>query len=192
MRAKDVMTRPVMTVTPDVPIREAAALLVSHGFTALPVVDTSGRLVGIVTEADLLRGRYDSHPEPPGSPVGSVMTTPAVGMGLGTAVALLARVMVDDHVRCLPIIEDARVVGVVTRRDLVRALARTDAAIAADVRRRLEAYGGDRGWTVAVHDGEVTVGVEFADAESARVVTALAEGVPGVVTTTVGTGEDLT
>src|SRR3954453_14494657 len=128
MRAHDIMTRPAVTVTPDVPIREAAALLVSHGFTALPVVDSDQRMVGIVTEADLLHSRYDTKTESPGAPVGKVMTSPAFGMGAGTSVELLARVMLDDRVRCLPIIDASRVVGVVTRRDLVRALARTDVA----------------------------------------------------------------
>ncbi|MCS7484743.1 HPP family protein [Umezawaea endophytica] len=191
MRAKDIMTQPAVTVTPDVPIREAAALLVSHGFTALPVVDAERRMVGIVTEADLLHSRYDTRPESPGAPVEQVMTTPAFGMGVGSSVELLARVMLDDRVRSLPIIDGSRVVGVVTRRDLVRALARTDSAIAADVRHRLEVYGGPDEWSVSVHDGEVTIDTEFADAEFQRVVAALAEGVLGVATATVRTGKDL-
>jgi len=191
MRAKDIMTHPAVTVTPDVPIREAAALLVSHGFTALPVVDAAQRMVGIVTEADLLHSRYDTRTEPPGAAVERVMTSPAFGMGAGTSVELLARVMLDDRVRSLPIVDASRVVGVVTRRDLVRALARTDTAIASDVRHRLEVYGGPREWSVSVHDGEVTIEAGFADAETRRVVTALAEGVLGVATATVRTGEDL-
>jgi CBS domain-containing protein len=191
MRAHDIMTRPAVTVTPDVPIREAAALLVSHGFTALPVVDADQRMVGIVTDTDLLHSRYDTRSESPGAPVEQVMTSPAFGMGAGSSVELLARVMLDDRVRCLPIVDGSRVVGVVTRRDLVRALARTDTAIAADVRRRLEIYGGPREWSVAVHDGDVTISAEFVDTESARVVTALAEGVLGVATATVRTGRDL-
>ena len=191
MRAKDIMTHPAVTVTPDVPIREAAALLVSHGFTALPVVDAAQRMVGIVTEADLLHSRYDARSESPGAAVEQVMTSPAFGMGAGSSVELLARVMLDDRVRSLPIIDGSRVVGVVTRRDLVRALARTDTAIAEDVRHRLEVYGGPREWSVSVHDGEVTIGSEFVDAETRRVVTALAEGVLGVATATVRTGRDL-
>jgi CBS domain-containing protein len=148
-------------------------------------------MVGIVTEADLLHSRYDSDSESPSAPVGQVMSAPAFGMGAGSSVELLARVMLDDRVRCLPIIEGARVVGVVTRRDLVRALARTDTSIAADVRHRLDVYGGPREWSVSVHDGDVVIGAEFVDTESARVATALAEGVLGVATATVRTGKDL-
>lgn len=70
MRARDLMSSPAITVTARVPVRGAAALLVSHGFTALPVVDDDKRLVGIVTEADLLGG------EPGGGTVGEVMTSP--------------------------------------------------------------------------------------------------------------------
>ena len=77
MRARDIMTSPVITVTPAVPLRGAAALMVSHGFTALPVVDDDKRLVGIITEADLVRGRYL---EEAGTVVADVMTTPAVAM----------------------------------------------------------------------------------------------------------------
>ena len=57
MLARDVMSSPVITLRPDVPAHAAAALLVSHGFTAAPVVDPQRRVVGIATEADLVRGR---------------------------------------------------------------------------------------------------------------------------------------
>ncbi|CCH32889.1 CBS domain-containing protein [Actinosynnema sp. NPDC047251] len=179
MRACDIMTSPVIAVTPDVPAREAAALLVSHGFTATPVVDEDERLIGIVTEADLVRGRY-TEGSAGDTPVSSVMTTPVFAMGPGTPVVLIARVMVDDRVRCVPIVDGARLLDVVTRRDLVRALARTDAAIAADVRARLDACAGPGRWTASVHDGEVSIDADFPDEQSARVAVALAEAVPGV------------
>jgi CBS domain-containing protein len=57
MRARDIMTSPVITVRPAMTIKEAARLLATHGFTALPVVDDDERLIGIVTEADLVRDR---------------------------------------------------------------------------------------------------------------------------------------
>ena len=180
MRAHDIMTSPVITVTADVPIREAAALAVCHGFTALPVVD-DGRLVAIVTEADLLRGRFVADGSAD-APVREVMSTPVYGMDPDAPAALLARAMVEHGVRCVPIVEDARLVGVVTRRDLVRALARTDDAIAADVRERLDAYGGPGSWSVSVHDGRVVLRSPFVDERSSRVVAALAEAVPGVMT----------
>jgi CBS domain-containing protein len=71
MRARDVMSRPVVFMRPRVPADVAAALLVAHGFTAAPVVDDDGRVVGIATEKDLVRGRIvperwttEEQPEP--------------------------------------------------------------------------------------------------------------------------------
>ncbi|GLY49852.1 CBS domain-containing protein [Lentzea sp. NBRC 102530] len=186
MRARDIMTSPAITVTPEVPVRGAAALLVSHGFTALPVVDDDKNLIGIVTEADLLRNGYVD--ETRGSTVGDVMTTPAVAMDAAAKAEVVARSMVDDHVRCVPIVDGAKVLGVVTRRDLVRAIARTDTTVAAEVQHVLDIYGGGRKWTVVVQDGEATVDAGVPDEETERVLTALAGSVHGVLRVKVLTG----
>lgn len=186
MRAREFMTGPAITVTPEVPVRGAAALLVSHGFTALPVVDGDKRLVGIVTEADLLRNGYVD--ETSGKTVGEVMTSPAVAMDADAQGSVIARVLVDDHIRCLPIVDGSKVVGVVTRRDLVRVLARADTTVAAEAQRVLDLYGGGRKWTVVVRDGEAVVGAENADEETQRVLTALAGSVAGVLRVRVLTG----
>ncbi|HEX8871039.1 MAG TPA: CBS domain-containing protein [Lentzea sp.] len=178
MRARDVMTSPVITVTPGVPLKGAAALMVSHGFTALPVVDDDKRLVGIVTEADLVRGKYL---EEANAVVGDVMTTPAVAMDAAAPAEMLARVMIDDRRRCVPIVDGSTVIGVVTRRDLVRVLARTDTTVAAEVQRVLDVYGGGRKWTVTVRDGEAVIGTETTDDDTERVLVALADAVPGVL-----------
>jgi CBS domain-containing protein len=187
MRARDIMTSPAITVRPEVPVRGAAALLVSHGFTALPVVDDDKRLIGIVTEADLLRNGYLD--ENGGRTAGEVMTSPAVAMDADARGSVIARVLVDDRIRCLPIVDGSVVVGVVTRRDLVRALARTDTTVAAEAQRVLDLYGGGRKWTVVVTDGEAVVGGGNADAETERVLTSLAGSVPGVLRVRVLTEE---
>jgi CBS domain-containing protein len=80
----------------------------------------------------------------------------------------------------MPIVDGSRVVGIVTRRDLVRTLARDDQSIAADVQHRLAMYGGSSRWTVDVHDGGVAIGDEFDDATDRHVAAVLAEAVPGV------------
>ncbi|GAA3873603.1 CBS domain-containing protein [Saccharothrix violaceirubra] len=179
MRAQDIMTSPAVTVTRDVPSRAAAALMAAHGFTSLPVLEDD-RLVGIVTEADLIRIRYTDG-EAGDTPVGEVMTTPVFGMDALAPVTLVARVMLADRVRCVPIVDGSRVLGVVTRRDLVRAFARADRSIEDDVRERLDAYGGHEAWTVRVDDGVVTIHASVADENAVKVATALAEAVPGVV-----------
>lgn len=190
MRARDVMTGPVVTVTPDDTVKYAANLLASRGFTALPVVDEDERLVGIVTEADLVRGRFprdaryrtaDDDMPHPGMTVGDVMTTPATGMAQNTDVVDLITAMLDSKIRSMPIVDGSRVVGIVTRRDLVRVIGRDDDLIAADVRHRLANYAGPDRWTVRVRDGVVSLGDEYDDATERHVAIVIAESVPGVV-----------
>lgn len=190
MRARDVMNVPVITVTPHDSVKRAANLLALHGFTALPVVDDDDRLIGIVTEADLVRDRFprdaryrrdDDVVAEPGLSVADVMTTPATGMGANTDVVDLITVMLNDRIRSMPIVDGSRVVGIVTRRDLVRVIGREDAVIAADVRHRLANYAGSDRWTVDVRDGVVALGDEFDDVAERHVALVLAESVPGVI-----------
>jgi len=189
MRARDLMTAPVVTVHPWTSAKEAAELLSVHGFTALPVVDDDDRLIGIVTEADLIRGRIPADPrhvhEPgaavAGMSVGDLMTTPATAMDTGTDVADLCQALVDARIRAMPIVDGSAVVGIVTRGDVVRMLARGDADIARDVRHRLEIYGGGGRWKVEVREGCVHITDEFDDDTDRHVARLLALAVPGVV-----------
>lgn len=193
MRARDIMTSPVFTVRAGTTVQQAAALLATRGFTALPVVDDDDRLIGIVTEADLVRDRFPRDPRSlihdgphaePGSAaetVGEVMTTPVTAMGPGTDLAELTKALLDARLRSMPIVDGSRVIGIVTRRDLVRVVGRDDAAIARDVRHKLEIYGGPNRWEVDVHGGVVSIADQFDDKNDHHVATALAEAVPGVV-----------
>ncbi|RSD11647.1 CBS domain-containing protein [Amycolatopsis eburnea] len=189
MRARDLMTTPVITVQPSTSAKEAAELLAAHGFTALPVVDDD-RLVGIVTEADLIRGRIPADPryvhEPHAAPqagktVGDLMTTPVTAMSTGTDVADLCQALVDARIRAMPIVDGSAVVGIVTRGDVVRVLAREDVEIARDVKHRLEIYGGSGRWAVDVRDGFVHITDQFDDDSDRHVAQLLALAVPGVV-----------
>jgi CBS-domain-containing membrane protein len=195
MRAEDIMSSPVVTVRPETPAKAAITTLAAHGFTALPVVDDDGQLIGVVTEADLMRDRvvvdakariwrsdHEAPHEPPARTVGEVMTTPAVGMTRHCDTADLARTMLEDHVRSIPIVDGSTVVGIVTRRDLLRSLTRDDKAILAEVRHRLAAFSTSYRWTVAVEDGAVKILDEFDNATDRHVATVLAETVPGVQT----------
>ncbi len=189
MRACDVMTSPVVTVTPETTAKDAANLLSTRGFTALPVLDGDDRLIGLVTETDLLRDRFphdaraphldDDHAAPPRT-VGEVMATPAIGMSAGADVVDLITAMVRDQVRTMPIVNGTKVIGIVTRRDLLQVFARGDEAISVDVRHQLAKYGGPERWTVRVRDGSVDVGDEFDNATDRHVALVLAEAVPGV------------
>jgi CBS domain-containing protein len=193
MRARDIMTSPVITVRPGTTVQDAAALLASRGFTALPVVDDDERLIGIVTEADLVRDRFPRDPRSliHGGPqaevaaaaetVDEVMTSPVTAMGSGTDVAVLTSALLDAGQRAMPIVDGSRLVGIVTRRDLVRVVGRDDESIATEVRHRLEIYGGPNRWDVHVHCGVVTIGDQYDDEADRHIATVLAEAVPGVV-----------
>lgn len=188
MRARDIMSKPVVTVTPGTLAKRAAQLLTDHGFTALPVVDDDERLVGIVTEPDLILDRFPPDPRyldderpAPAETVAEAMTTPATGMGPGADLAGLARALLDSRIRAMPIVDGSRVVGIVTRSDIVRTFAREDAEIAADVRHHLSIYGGPDRWRVDVHDGIVRIVDAFDNETDRHVATVLAEAVPGVV-----------
>lgn len=195
MRAKDLMSHPVVTVGPQDLVRDAAALLARHGFTALPVVNEIGDLVGIVTEADVMRGRIQPDPRgghtsatAPPQTVGEVMTADVVVTTMASDVAELVRSMLEGRLRAMPVVDGDRLVGIVTRRDLMRCIGRDDAAVAADVRHRLEIYGGPGRWTVTAYGGQVSITDQFDDPTDTHVAHVLAAAVPGVSSVQVNAG----
>ena len=115
------------------------------------------------------------------------MTSPATVMASGSDVVDLVSTMETAGIRSMPIVDGTRLVGIVTRRDLVRTLARADASIATDVRHRLEIYGGPGRWTVDVSNGAVTIRDAFDSATDRHAATVLAEAVPGVAVVHVDT-----
>jgi len=140
MKARDVMTSPAVAVRPHMSVRDVAALLVSHGFTAAPVVDVEGCVRGIVTEADLLRGRVtpEEGPGAPGSdvPVSTVMMPAPVLMGPEDDLTQVVEVMLHRGVRTVPIVEHGHLIGIVTRRDVLRRVAGPELAGAGSAARR--------------------------------------------------------
>jgi CBS domain-containing protein len=189
MRLRDVMTSPVVTVAPTTRLKQVAALLVRHGFNAVPVVD-HGDLVGIVSEADLVgleawpdpRAHALRWPAPPAAVphlVGEVMTHEVLALPPDADAAEAARLMLDRGVKSIPVVLSGRVVGIVTRRDLLRVLARSDHAIRAEVERLLdEELGGHR--PVEVADGVVTL-AGFDPGRESELAELLVRTVPGVV-----------
>ncbi len=189
MRVRDIMTKSVLTVQPAVTVAKAAELLAYRGFSAMPVVDEHDDLLGIVSEADLIRNRFPAGgvdtKSRPARTVGEVMTSPVKGVGHDEDVSVLAAAMLEDKRRCVPIVDGTRLVGVVTRRDMLRMLSRSDAEIATDVRRHLQVLGGQARWSVQSVDGVVTVRDQFDEASDRTVAQVLAEAVPGVLRATV-------
>jgi len=203
MRAQDIMSSPVVTAQPDQPVKEVAALLAEHGFTSAPVVDDEGHLIGMITEADVLRDRIpvdartriwrdEDVEQHPAQTVAEVMSTPAVAVPPGTDASAVARMMLDDHVRAVPVVDGGRgVVGIVTRRDLLRVIATDDKTVLIAIRSRLAMYGGGDRWTVTVHDGAVDIVDDFDDATDRHVAQVIAESVPGAATVQVRSRESV-
>ncbi len=179
MQARDIMTRPAITLRDDTPVLAAAAVLREKQIAAAPVVDHDDKLVGMLTRADLVvprfpaavRAQLPSHEAAPATTqtVGQVMTTAVIAMSPSSPVASLAQAMFDYDLRTIPIVIGMTIVGIVSRRDLLWALVPDDGVIRAELTCRLRTYiGGQSGWDLAVHDGEVQIrGAVEDDAEAA-------------------------
>jgi CBS domain-containing protein len=189
MRVHDVMSSPAVVVAPETSVKQAAALLDERGFTCLPVVDSDGKLVGAVSEADLLVNRFPPDPRIPlverpereaGTAVCDVMSDEVLTADPHEEVADLLAILHTSGHRSVPVVAAGAVIGVVTYRDLVHALARDDALIAADVQRRLDLYGTPGRWTVSVRSGDVTLGAGPTDPVARSVAMRATESVLGV------------
>ena len=148
MRTRDVMSSPVVTVAPDTHLKDVAATLVEHGINAVPVVEDGDRLVGIVTEADLLTleaaltpgarpGSLAAGKGPPHT-AGEVMSRSVYTLTEDTDATEAARLMLRHRLKSVPVVAGDRVVGIVARRDLLRLVARGDNDIRADLQHRLQ------------------------------------------------------
>jgi len=198
MRAKDIMTSPVHVIWQNAPVESAAELMAAEGVTALPVVDADGLLVGMVSEGDLLWHRVPADPtahllrSPDPAParrpgmVVDVMTPFPLTTTPDADVAEIADTMLRHDVRSLPIFDDHNVVGIVSRRDILRAMVRSDEVLTREVQRRLDEYAdGERRWSATVDGGVATVEGEFANDTERAVVEVLSRTVPGIAAATV-------
>ena len=144
MTVEDVMTRDVITVSPATPIHEAASLMVGHGVSGLPVIDAEGRVVGIISEGDLIvRQRHrkqtpwwhlfftngeqlaQDYRKAVGTRVGEVMTQRVVTISPVWSIEVAASILDSRNIRRLPVVLDGRLVGIVSRADVIKALARS-------------------------------------------------------------------
>lgn len=188
------MSSPVFTVEPDVAIQDAARLLLRHAITAVPVVTAEGELVGIVSEVDLLRGAVPADPvahvippaDAPAPPalVRDVMTTQVFGMTEDADISDVAEQLRMTGVKSMPILRGGHVMGVISRRDLLRIVARNDEDVRHDVVARLRACAGS-GFSprVAVDHGVVTIEVDrpSVDGIDERAARLLVQSVPGSI-----------
>jgi CBS domain-containing protein len=192
------MTTDVITVTPDLPLKEAARLLLERRVSGVPVVDDT-RVVGVLSEADLAqleRGDFDrdhgtfrsrdrKRSVGGARTVADVMTTPVIAVSPAWTVAGAAALMLDKGVNRLPVVSAGRLAGIITRADVVRAFARSDDAIAHEVREAIRfeqaAHLDDAPVAVTVIHGEAMLAGTMRRRSRADRIADVAAGVPGVV-----------
>lgn len=174
------MSHPVITVTPDTNTNAAVELLIDHEISALPVVGSNGELVGIVSEADLLP--FETRADPGSeSTVASVMTSRVLSVPDSCEVARVARILLEADYRRVPVVKHGKVVGIVSRRDLVKVIARRDDMIKTQVTARLEKLGlGFSDGDIGVEVGVVTVHLDDYGAKR-RHAESVARSVRGVM-----------
>jgi CBS domain-containing protein len=193
----DLMTTDVVSVSPGTGYREIADLLVRRRISAVPVVSAEGRVLGVVSQADLLqRIEYaDARPHHPlvartmssprsagGTTADSLMSSPAVTIDAAAPVSKAARLMMAARVKRLPVVDsDGRLVGVLSRHDVLQLLARPDDEIRRAVEHTLRALGlGPPQLRVEVTGGQVRLS-GVADDDTARTAAAVLAALPGVV-----------
>jgi len=202
VRVGDVMTRDVVSVTPETSIKDAAALLVERGISGLPVCEPDGSVVGVLSEADLLvkqggppersSGLFAWLVDTAGAPdleklrahtAGEAMTAPAITVEADCPVAEAARTMVSNGINRLPVVENGSLAGIVTRADLVRLFTRSDdeiaRAVSEDVVSRL--WIDPQRLEVAVDRGEVVLRGQVDTELEAELLEKRVPLVPGVV-----------
>jgi CBS domain-containing protein len=198
MQVKDVMTAPAVSVSPEASLKEVAAILTERRISGLPVVDSSGAVLGVVSEADILLKERGEQPregflrslhrqeerKDEARTAGEAMTSPAQTIHPSASVAEAARRMIEGAVNRLPVVEDGLLVGIVTRADLVRAFVRPDSEIEREIREHvaLRWHGIDpNALIVLVRNGEVELRGPVSSPDDAKLVERLVRAIPGVV-----------
>ncbi len=220
MRAIDVMTPNVITVEPDTSVQRLAALLSERGISGAPVVDSSGRMIGIVSEGDLLHrtelgterrddrrrswwlehyasGLAQDYVKSHGRTVKDIMTRDVITVSEETTLADVAMLLEVNRIKRVPVMRDDKIVGIVSRSNLVRALGATAGSTVSEtgagsddrtIRSRLLAELRQQEWAARLWAQDIIVSGGIVHlwfgsdepAERRQAVRVAAENVPGV------------
>jgi len=206
MTVADVMTTDVVSVTAPTPFKDIAEALITGGISAVPVVDDDRHVIGMVSEADLLRKEefreqfYGEGYRPPlrarlrhpkgrqkaeGETAAELMTSPAITVSPEASAVEAARLMEAHAVKRLAVVDrDGRLAGVVSRRDLVKLFLRSDEEIAAEVRDDIldrALWVETSGVRVDVHQGGVTLSGSMQRRSEAAIAARMTARVNGVI-----------
>lgn len=213
MKAKDVMTHCVISIAPDASIAEAIARMISHEVSGMPVIDVQGRLVGMITESDFLR-RAETETEAPrrrwvelllgagseaeeyarthGRSVRDVMSVNVISVAPESSLEDVVRLMEENAIKRIPVVEQGRVAGIVSRADLMSAVAarfnepRTGTASDQTIRTRVMTEMKRQAWTplhsvkANVREGVVTLQGIIYDERQRRALHVLVQNIDGV------------
>lgn len=204
MRARELMSTPVVTVRPEMPLKAVAEQMAAHRVSGVPVVDRFGHLVGMISESDVLvklefgrqgsgfsgfldrlATRFNANPKRRARVASDLMTPRVITAGPEASLRELVHLMTAHDINRIPILEDGRVIGMVTRADIVRALARRDEAVTEEVRWRLQhdLWIDATDLVITTHNGIVTLAGMVENRSDAVIVerwTATTDGVVGV------------
>jgi CBS domain-containing protein len=205
MTVRDAMTRSVLTVPLIAPLREVAQVLVDNGISGVPVVDVDGTVLGVVSEADLLvkeQGPGAIRHRPLARFLGEsrkvraqvlkleaitaaeAMTSPAVTISSGRPIHDAAEIMTTRRINRLPVVDDGRLVGIISRADLVRAYVRSDDQLAETIRQdvilRILWLDPDQ-FTVVVKGGVASISGRVERRSTAEMIGPSVRMVPGVI-----------
>jgi CBS domain-containing protein len=203
MRVEDVMTREVWTVRSETSLKEAAEILAQRHVSGLPVVDAEDHVVGVLSEGDILfkerglqqkRGLLDRWLDLPlpditskleARTAGEAMSAPAVTIGRKRPLTEAANTMIEEGVNRLPVVDaEGKLIGVISRADLVRAFVRSDDEIAREIEEdviRRTLWIAPESIEVTVVHGEVRLTGEVETKADAELIPAFVQRVPGVV-----------
>jgi CBS domain-containing protein len=202
-RVADVMTTNPVAVRTNASFKEIAVRLRELHVSAFPVLDTDDIVIGVVSEADLLPKEaldagYEGHPRPVGRllhhaerqkaagvTARDLMSRPPVTVGPLDLVSHAAHLMYDHKITCLPVVNDGRLAGLITRADVLRVFGRPDAEIRSEIIQRVilgEFLTDAAAFTVSVHDGVVTLAGKPETSELGHGIVAAIRHMEGVVT----------
>jgi CBS domain-containing protein len=213
MNARDVMVHDVVTVGPDEDVAKALQLLVDHDISALPVVDGERHVIGILSEADLLHREQigtEKHrawwleavtpasvlaldyAKSHGRKVAELMSEDVISADEDTSLSELANILEKNRIKRVPILKDGKLVGIVSRSNLIQALAsapsqpENDQLADRGIRSAILARLAEQSWTdfgernIVVPNGVVNLWGLVGSPEEHKALLALAESVPGV------------